>query len=175
MLTGSINQNGSQPPAPWEAVSTNPFQDNQMSLQTTYPSQQLQPYPNQQPQPMQVAQHGYVTVVPQPVIIGQVSNLQPMGTPAYSPYSQIQMMPIANQQTMYAGQMPQMYVQNTYAYGYGTLYGTSMQENISLYNQTPSMKAQQSSIQSQPKDNTFGDLVNMSKYKQSMKKKIGSL
>lgn len=183
MLTGSINQNGSQPPAPWEAVSTNPFQDNQMSLQTTYPTQQmqsyptqqLQPYPNQQTQPMQVAQPGYVTVVPQPVIIGQVSNLQPMGTPAYSPYSQIQMMPIANQQTMYFGQMPQMYVQNTYAYGYGTLYGTSMQENISLYNQTPSMKVQQSSIQSQPKDNTFGDLVNMSKYKQSMNKKIGSL
>ncbi|XP_078176739.1 TOM1-like protein 8 isoform X2 [Carex rostrata] len=180
---GSINQNGSQPPAPWEAVSTNPFQENQMSLQTTYPTQQmqsyptqqLQPYPIQQPQPMQVTQPGYVTVVPQPVIFGQVSNLQPMGTPAYSPYSQIQMMPIANQQTMYAGQMPQMYVQNTYAYGYGTLYGTSMQENISLYNQTPSMKVQQSSIQSQPKDNTFGDLVNMSKYKQSMNKKIGSL
>ncbi|KAF3333175.1 target of Myb protein 1-like isoform X1 [Carex littledalei] len=172
---GSINQNGSQPPAPWEAVSTNPFQDNQMSLQTTYPSQQLQPYPNQQPQPMQVAQSGYVTVVPQPVIIGQVSTLQPMGTPAYSPYSQIQMMPIANQQTMYAGQMPQMYVQNAYAYGYGNLYGTSLQENMNLYNQTPSTKVQQSNIQSQPKDTMFGDLVNMSKYKQNKNKKIGTL
>lgn len=183
MLTGSSNHNGSLPPAPWEAVTTNPFQENQSNFQTSYPTQQLQsyptqqlqPYPNQQPQPMQVAQPGFVTVVPQPVIIGQVGSLQTMGTSAYSPYPQIQVMPIANQQTLYAGQMPQMYVQNTYAYGYGNLYGASMQENIGLYNQTPSTKVQQSNIQSKPKDNMFGDLVNMSKYRQSMKKKIGTL
>ncbi|KAJ4733717.1 Target of Myb protein 1 [Rhynchospora pubera] len=180
---GVNNQNGSLPPAPWEAVSTNPFQDNQMSLQTNYPTQQmqsypiqqLQAYPAQQPPPMQVAQPGYLTVVPQPVIIGQVGTLQPMGTPAYSPYSQIQIMPIANQQTMYAGQMPQLYVQNTYAYGYGNVYGASMQENVSLYNQSSTTVVQQSTNQSKPKDNMFGDLVNMTKYKKSMNKKIGAL
>jgi hypothetical protein len=175
MLTGSNNQNGSPPPAPWEAVSTNPFEENQMSFQTSYPTQQLQSYPNQQLQPMQAAQPGFVTIVPQPVISGQVGTLQPMGAPAYSLYQQIQVMPIANQQAMYAGQMQQMYIQNMYAYGYGDLYGASMQENVKLYNQTPSTRVEQSNIKPQPKDNMFGDLVNMSKYKQNMNKKIGTL
>jgi hypothetical protein len=182
ILTGSNNQNGYLPAAPWEAVSMNPFQENQMSFLTSYPTQQLQsyptqqlqPYPNQQPQPMQVAP-GFVTVVPQPVIIAQVGTLQPMGAPAYSPHQQIQVMPIANQQAMYAGQMQQMYIQNAYAYGYGNLYGASMQENISSYNQTPSTKVQQSNTKSQTKDSMFGDLVNMSKYKKSVNKKIGTL
>lgn len=154
MLTGKSDNKEALPPPPWESQASddNPFYDNQMGFQTTYPTQQSQPYRTQlpqqyliqQPQPYPTQQHQlyptqqhqpYLTQQPQQkqvkqsgFVIGQDLSLQPMEIPTNSPYSQMQNASLTNQQPMYAAHSDPYYNQNMYTYG------ALNQENISIYN-----------------------------------------
>lgn len=161
MLTGTTDHNESLPSPPWESEASdiNPFYDNQMGFQTTYLTQQPQPYTTQQPQlypteqpqsylieqpqPYPTQQHQLypteqhqpcLTQQPQQISIGQESSLQPMETPTNSPYSEMQNASGRNQEAMYASQIYPYYNQNMYTYGYGNSYSALNQENHSTYN-----------------------------------------